>query len=149
MELKTAVCSEREISTHQNTRLTSHKMVHTRTTASELQISLTDISVSVSQQCFTPWTVGARGQWGHTYRRLVEVTGSVPGWEKCCSESSKVTWCLWLHHKHVWGSGGTAPRVLKFGTRLGGGICAPGPLPLPDEIAKFKKHTFASTFRNE
>ena len=114
--------SERAIFIHQTTRLTFHMIVHTGTTASERQTSLTHSLNNVSH----------RGQWGHIYRRLVEVTGSVPGRQTGYSEPSKVTGCLCLHHKHVWGSGGTAPHVLKLGTRLGGSFTPAHPLPPRD-----------------
>ena len=105
---------------HQNTRLLS------------LSLSLNNVS--------------HRAQWGHAYCRLLKVTGSVPGQETGHSESRKVTGCLCLRHKHVWGGGGTAPRVLKLGTRLGGDLCSS--LPTPTRLL-FEKHSFASSFRNE
>lgn len=141
--MKTAVCSTKVIFIHQNTRLAFHRIVRTGTTAPQHQTSLTNLSLSLNN-------VSHRGQWGHAYRRLVEVTGSVPGRETGYSESSKVTGCLCLHHKHIWGSGGTAPRVLKLGTRLGwGGGGSFAPVTPPPTRSQFKKHRFASTFRND
>ena len=130
--MKTAVCSTKVIFIHQNTRLAFHRIVRTGTTAPQHQTSLTNLSLSLNN-------VSHRTQWGHAYRRLVEVTGSVPGRETGYSESSKVTGCLCLHHKHIWGSGGTAPRVLKLGTRLGwGGGAALLQSPLPPRDRNLK-----------